>query len=128
MSKGEELIKVPDVSGLTTSKAQNKLEKLGFKVSVKKAYSDSVDKDKVISQDVSAGKEVKKGTDIVIKVSKGEEPTEPPQNNIDTNVNVSDDSNTYVEPEEPKIEETQPEKNEDTDDSEDSLDDWELIN
>lgn len=74
VSKGEQLYKVPKVTGLTRQKAVNRLRKQKLKVSSSYSYSTSVRKGRVISQSVKKGKKVKKGTKITITVSRGAKP------------------------------------------------------
>lgn len=85
LSKGEELIAVPYVSGMKQSKAKAKLKKMGFVVQVKKNYSDIYGKGKVIEQSAGSGVELKKGSTITIVVSKGTDPSE----NIDNSTYTS---------------------------------------
>lgn len=73
LSKGEELIAVPYVSGMKQSKAKAKLKKMGFVVQVEKNYSDIYGKGKVIEQSAGSGVELKKGSTITIVVSKGQQ-------------------------------------------------------
>ena len=69
----EKSIEIPDVSGLSVAKAENKLEKAGFEVAtkLKKEVSDKVEEGKVIETDPGAGRTVKKGSKIKLIVSKG---------------------------------------------------------
>lgn len=71
LSKGMELVKVPYVIGETKSKAQSELQKVGFTLQINKEYSDIYDKGKVIAQSTESGVELKKGSKIMITVSKG---------------------------------------------------------
>ncbi|MCD8055084.1 MAG: Stk1 family PASTA domain-containing Ser/Thr kinase [Lachnospiraceae bacterium] len=64
-------VDVPDVTGLTKSKAVEKLENLGLKVTTSEAASDTVSEGLVISQSVDEGTEVEEGTSISIVVSTG---------------------------------------------------------
>ena len=66
-------VEIPDVSGMTVTKAEKKLEKAGFEVAtkIKKVASEKVKKGKVIETDPSAGRTVKKGTKITLIVSTG---------------------------------------------------------
>jgi eukaryotic-like serine/threonine-protein kinase len=74
LSLGEENIQVPDVTGKSKSSATSELESLGFSVSVKTSYSDSVSEGNVISQSPSGGK-LEKGGTVTITVSEGEDPS-----------------------------------------------------
>ncbi|MEO6470249.1 MAG: Stk1 family PASTA domain-containing Ser/Thr kinase [Aeromicrobium sp.] len=72
VSKGREPIDVNNYEGKTESEAIAGLQKAGFKVDVKRAYSDSTDKGVVISQDPHSGTKFKKDV-ITITVSRGPE-------------------------------------------------------
>lgn len=66
-------VEVPDVSGMTVAKAENKLEKAGFEVAtkIKKQVSEDTPEGKVIETDPGAGRTIKKGSKIKLIVSKG---------------------------------------------------------
>ena len=68
-------VEVPDVSGKTVEKAENILEKKGFKVKdeVIEEESDEVEEGKVIKTNPKSGRTVKKGATITLIVSKGKE-------------------------------------------------------
>ena len=68
-------VKIPNVSGLTVSKAEEKLEKLGFKVNLKtvKIASDKYKEGEVVKTSPAIGRSVKKGTKITLYESSGEE-------------------------------------------------------
>ena len=68
-------IKVPDVSGMTIIKAEEKLKEAGFEVAVEteKEESEEVEKGKVIKTSPIAGRKIKKGTTIILYESLGEE-------------------------------------------------------
>lgn len=69
------VVEVPDISGLTESKAKSALEAQDLVLgSVSEQYSSTVAEGKVISYS-NSGKEVEEGTSIDIVISKGEEPT-----------------------------------------------------
>lgn len=78
VSKGEQLYKVPKVTGKSNSAAVSKLKAKKLKVNISYAYSDTVAKGKVISQSIKAGKKVKKGTNIRIVISNGKRPQVQP--------------------------------------------------
>lgn len=73
VSKGTQLVKVPDVTGKPKADAQRILEQAGFKVKVVEAYSDAVAKGMVVSQDPSPGVSLDAGGTVTITVSKGPE-------------------------------------------------------
>lgn len=75
VSKGEEKVSVPDVTGLSETAAKEKIKQSGLKVgNVTTQYSSGVDAGYVISQTVKNGKKVKKGSKVGIVVSQGPEP------------------------------------------------------
>lgn len=71
VSLGKETVLVPDVQYLEFSKAKEELEKLGFVVKSEKQDSDIVQKGKIIKQDLVAGKQVDKGSQIKLIISNG---------------------------------------------------------
>ncbi|MCX8007767.1 MAG: Stk1 family PASTA domain-containing Ser/Thr kinase [Coriobacteriia bacterium] len=73
VSKGTQLVKVPDVTGKTKADAQRILEQAGFKVKAVEAFSDAVAKGMVISQDPGPGVSLDAGGTVTITVSKGPE-------------------------------------------------------
>ena len=76
VSKGPELVAVPDLLGKTQAKAKSALEKVGLKLGkVSSTYSDNYAKNRVCIQSKSNGTEVKKGTTVDITLSLGAEPT-----------------------------------------------------
>ena len=70
VSKGPEILKVPNVTGQTSSAAQSALSKAGFKSAVSLQYSESVAKGVVISQSPSSGTAARDST-IKLVVSNG---------------------------------------------------------
>ena len=76
LSKGEKKYKVPYVLGMTESNAKYKINYVKLKAKVTYAYSSTVAEGRVISQSPAAGAMKKKGADVTIKVSLGEEETE----------------------------------------------------
>ncbi len=75
MITGGKAREIPDVSKMSISKATKTLEKAGFEVSDKNklAFSDKIDKKKVIRTTPKAGKKFKKGKVITLVISKGKE-------------------------------------------------------
>lgn len=72
-------IEIPDVAGLTVEEATDELESLGFVIGeVKEIHSDTVEKELVIETNPRAGLERKKGDEITLMVSLGNETTEMP--------------------------------------------------
>lgn len=70
ISDGEKL-EVPNLKGLTKSEVTSKLKKLGLNYNFVYKASNSVKKDKVIGQSISAGSEVSKGTTVTVTLSNG---------------------------------------------------------
>lgn len=68
-----EMVKVPDVTGMTYDQAQKELNKYDLGIKKTTAPSDTVAKDKIISQDPADGKKVKKHTTVNVVISTGEE-------------------------------------------------------
>lgn len=79
VSKGEEMFAVPKLNGLSKDKAEDALNKADLKLGkVDEEYSDSVDKDTVISVSKKSGDELSKDTKVDLVVSKGVKPTPVP--------------------------------------------------
>ncbi|MGN0973714.1 MAG: Stk1 family PASTA domain-containing Ser/Thr kinase [Bacilli bacterium] len=68
-------IKIPDVAGMSVSRAEEKLEDLGFKVNLKtkKIASDKYEEGEVVKTYPAIGRSVKKGTQITLYESIGQE-------------------------------------------------------
>lgn len=79
VSEGDGPVEVPKVVGMTVANAISLLtgENYGLTVDYEYEYN-SADKDTVIDQSIKAGTEVEKGTKVILTVSNGPEPTEPP--------------------------------------------------
>ena len=75
ISSGPDSATVPNVIGIDQVEASNAIESAGFKVSVKKAYSDTVEAGKVISQSPSGSSATTPGATVTITVSEGKETT-----------------------------------------------------
>ena len=73
VSKGQEMVTVPDVVGMTAAEAESRLSQYGISVTRSEEYSSTVPSGSVISQSVGAGGSVPKNTTITIVVSKGPE-------------------------------------------------------
>ncbi|MBI5231656.1 MAG: Stk1 family PASTA domain-containing Ser/Thr kinase [Coriobacteriales bacterium] len=71
VSKGQQLIEVPNVEGKGQSNATAILEDAGFSVDISTEFSDTVSKGVVISQNPPAGVLIVKGKTVTIVVSKG---------------------------------------------------------
>jgi len=71
VSKGTELLKVPDVVGKKKAVAEKTITDAGFKVKVTEEYSDTTPVGTVISQNPDGGVSIDAGSTITIVVSKG---------------------------------------------------------
>lgn len=71
VSDGPGDVQIPTVADLKAADAQSKLEKLGFKVSVRQKASADVDKGNAIGTDPAAGVSVVRGTEVTLFVSTG---------------------------------------------------------
>jgi serine/threonine protein kinase len=74
VSSGQNTVAVPDVSGLTSTEAANRLGQAGFTTGVEHQYSDSVNQGRVIATDPINGTQLAKGSTVVIIVSDGPTP------------------------------------------------------
>ncbi len=71
VSKGTELLKVPDVVGKQKAVAEKTITDAGFKVKVAEEFSDTTPVGNVISQNPDGGVSIDAGSTITIVVSKG---------------------------------------------------------
>ena len=79
VSQGTESVTVPDLSGMTAKEAQAALDKVGLKATAGTAqYSDSVDVNKIISQNPTSGQKVAKGSTVEYILSLGTESVSVP--------------------------------------------------
>ncbi|MEN3013028.1 MAG: PASTA domain-containing protein [Endomicrobiia bacterium] len=80
LSKGTQLIKIPDLKGKDLQEAKRILQENNLDISeIKEVESDVVEKGFVISQEPQAGIDVKKGFKVTLLVSKGKPLPKPPQ-------------------------------------------------
>ena len=78
-SSGEVIEYMPNVVGLTKEQAQETLDAKGFKkVTFQEEYSETVAAGKVIRANIVEGDRVDVSTNIILTLSLGPEPTEPP--------------------------------------------------
>lgn len=76
VSKGSNQVEVPYLKYCTQSEAKKELSKRGLKLgSVSKEYNDDVEAGYVISQSITSGKRVSKGTAVGIVISLGKRPS-----------------------------------------------------
>jgi len=71
VSRGTQLVRVPDVVGQTRANATNTLQGAGFRVNVVEEFHDSVAAGNVISQSPEGGVSLDAGATVTIRVSKG---------------------------------------------------------
>lgn len=98
VSKGPKPIPITDYTGKPAAEAQAALEKAGLTVTVRPAYSETVEKDLVIAQDPANG-EAKKGETVALTVSQGKETVPVPNvkfRNVDEAVKTLRDAGFTV--------------------------------
>ena len=79
VSQGAQTIEVPNLSGMTADEAKKTLQASGLKYQAGTAeYSDTVEKDHIVRQDVAAGSKVAKDTVVTYYLSLGSEGTSVP--------------------------------------------------
>jgi eukaryotic-like serine/threonine-protein kinase len=86
VSRGTQLVRVPDVVGQTRANATSTLQGAGFRVNVTEEFSDTVAADRVISQSPEGGVSLDAGSTVTIRVSKGRDEVTVP-NVIDKSEN-----------------------------------------
>lgn len=75
VSQGSEMVRVPDLQGITVSDANIRLQNLGLQSgTVSEQYDDKFSQGLIISQDPASGQKVKPGSKVNMLVSKGVEP------------------------------------------------------
>lgn len=77
VSKGSGKVTVPPVTGLSVRDAIDLLTENGLKYEIKRVYSDTDEKDRVVRQSEAANSKVAKDTIVTLEVSDGPAPTEP---------------------------------------------------
>lgn len=97
-------VEVPNVIKSSRKDAIAKLESAGLTYNVSYKYSDSVAKDKVISQSISAGSKVGSGTTVSIIVSNGKKPASSSNNNSGSSSSTPKPSPSPVTPPAPVCE------------------------
>lgn len=78
VSGGEEKEDVPDLTGLTRSAAESRLDTLGFIPNVLEEFSDTVPSGQVVSQEPAPGSQEPAGSVVTVRVSKGPAPVTIP--------------------------------------------------
>lgn len=111
ISKGPQMVQVPEVVYLSKEDAVKKLEEAGLAAEVQEEYSSKVSKGLVISQSQEADTKVGKGTTITISISLGEEPAKTDSNNSNSNnsnSNTNKAPSSQTKPQVPQPEPQQP--------------------
>ena len=72
LSKGQALVRIPDLTGLSADEANSRLTDAGLKASVQNVCDPSKEQGKVTAQDPPARQEVAKGTSVNISVNSGQ--------------------------------------------------------
>lgn len=96
ISKGQDLVQVPDVSGMTLTEALAELSAAGFTYTSEYQSDNSIDSGKVIYSDPAGGSSAEPGSAVKLYISKGpgnsdsesEEETEETQDSGDSEVTV----------------------------------------
>lgn len=81
VSKGEkpaDTITIPDVKNMTQNEAKKALEDLKLKVVIVRDFDESVEADKAIKTEPSAGSEVEEGSTVTLHISSGAEDVKVP--------------------------------------------------
>ena len=78
VSKGPELVSVPDVTSRPEAEAREALKRAGFQWRVKRAYDETVQEGIVIGQNPDPLTKLEKGLPVTITVSRGPEPVAVP--------------------------------------------------
>lgn len=73
VSLGPELITLNDLVGLNEKGVRDYADSAGLNIEIKEAFSDTIEKGLVISQETAPGTELKKGSKVVVVLSKGME-------------------------------------------------------
>ena len=106
VSKGSGKVTVPPVTGLSVRDAIDLLTENGLKYEIKRVYSDTDEKDRVVRQSEAANSKVAKDTIVTREVSDGPEPTEAPTEaptTAPTEPEPTDEPTQPPEPTEPTV-------------------------
>ena len=76
LNSGTKQVPVPNVLGMTQTKATEELRAANLEVKVTPGYSDEYDEGEVMGQTPSGGQQVEEGTEVEIQVSQGPEPVQ----------------------------------------------------
>lgn len=78
ISKGQEIVDMPKVVGKTRDEATNMLKEAGLEAKVEEEFSDDVEKNYIIKQEIKEGEKIPAGTTVTIYSSMGIEQVEVP--------------------------------------------------
>ena len=98
ISKGNGKVNVPPVKGLDVMDAIKLLRENNLKYEIKRVFNEKEEKDRVISQSEEPNTQVPKDTIVILEVSDGPAPTDPP-------------TQPPTEPTQPSTDPTQPSEN-----------------
>ena len=79
VSRGTQLVRVPDVVNQSRASATTALQEAGFRVNPTEEFSDSVPADRVISQSPEGGVSLDAGASVTIRISKGPDEVTVPE-------------------------------------------------
>lgn len=78
ISKGQEIVEMPKVVGKTRDEATSALKEIGLEVKVEEEFSDNVEKNYIIKQEIKEGEKIPAGTTVTIYSSMGIEQIQVP--------------------------------------------------
>ena len=78
ISKGQEIVEMPKVVGKTRDEATSALKEIGLEVKVEEEFSDDVEKNYIIKQEIKEGEKIAAGTTVTIYSSMGIEQIQVP--------------------------------------------------
>lgn len=78
ISKGQEIVEMPKVVGKTRDEATKMLKEAGLEVKVEEEFSDDVEKNYIIKQEIEEGEKIPAGTTVTIYSSMGIEQVQVP--------------------------------------------------
>ena len=81
ISKGPEMVQIPELVYVERQQAEKKLRKAGLKAEFATAYSDQVAQGLVVAQSVEAGKKAEKGSIVTLTISLGKQPVQSSSGN-----------------------------------------------
>lgn len=124
VSKGAAKVSVPKLTGLSSKRAKALLKKNHLKYKTKNAYSSYTGNGKVMLQSIKSGKKVKKGTVIVLTISKGKKPAPAVTPDTSSSYNNYEPSQPAVTPKPEPAKKPTPTKKPSNED----YSDWNLVN